>query len=133
MASGEELEREETGNFPSSSGTARTDEEAKVAETQKPLTLAEINGEVVQKEDTTGQKVAGFKIVAGEDSDSIFEDNFQQEDKFEEMEKWSDYGEEEDWGSPHDPYDMAGTETKPEALPLEAIIEENSVIKESPP
>ena len=50
------------------------------------------------------------------------------------MDKWSDYGDEEqeDWGNPHDPYDMAGTEMKPEALPLEAIIEENSVIKDSP-
>ena len=90
----------------------------------------EINGKHLEKE---GQAKGGtgFKIVAGEDSDSIFEENFQQEEKYEDMDKWSDdYGEEEAWRNPHDPYDMAGTEMKPEVLPLEPIIEENSVIKD---
>ena len=48
------------------------------------------------------------------------------------MDKWSDYGDEE-WGEAHDYDPMAGVEMKPEVLPLEPIIEENSVIKESPP
>ena len=67
------------------------------------------------------------------DHDDPFMSLFSKE-KFDEMDKWSDYGDEEqeDWGNPHDPYDMAGTEMKPEALPLEPIIEENSVIKDSP-
>ena len=51
------------------------------------------------------------------------------------MDKWSDYGEEEAWEDPRHPnhFDMNGVEMKPEVLPLETIIEEDSVIKESPP
>ena len=51
------------------------------------------------------------------------------------MDKWSDYGEEEAWEDPRHPnhFDMGGVEMKPEVLPLETIIEEDSVIKESPP
>ena len=51
------------------------------------------------------------------------------------MDKWSDYGEEEAWEDPWHPnhFDMNGVEVKPEVLPLETIIEEDSVIKESPP
>ena len=52
----------------------------------KELTLAEINGKKLEEESkneykdndnkTEAQPSAAFKIVAGEDSDSIFEDNF---------------------------------------------------------
>ena len=51
------------------------------------------------------------------------------------MDKWSDYGDEETQEDfrhlSH--FDMGGVEMKPEVLPLETIIEEDSVIKESPP
>ena len=71
---------------------------------------------------------AKFQIVAGEDSDSIFEERLQQDAKFEEMDM-SDY-DDEDWKL--DEYnDM--NEQAPEALPLETILEENSQMKDSPP
>ena len=74
------------------------------------------------------EETAKFKIVAGEDSDSIFEDHLQQEAKYEDM-NLNDY-DDEGWGV-DDYYDM--NEQQPEQLPLETILEEGSVIKDSPP
>ena len=71
---------------------------------------------------------AKFKIVAGEDSDSIFEERLQQDGKFEDMD-YDDY-DDEDWAL--DAYDEMN-EQAPEQLPLETILEENSQMKDSPP
>ncbi len=74
------------------------------------------------------QGATKFEIVAGEDSDSIFEERLQQDGKFEDM----DYSDYDDEGWNLDDYnDM--NEQAPEALPLETILEENSLIKDSPP
>ena len=70
-----------------------------------------------------------FKIVTGEDSDSIFEEHVQQNAKFEDMDDYDDY-DEEAWNL-DDYNDM--NEQVPEQLPLETILEENSIVKDSPP
>ena len=60
--------------------SARTESDKAAAEKEPPLTLAEINGEKLENEGKSSPPQngtgTGFKIVAGEDSDSIFEDNF---------------------------------------------------------
>jgi len=90
---------------------------------------ADENEELPREKKKVLKQTAEFKIVTGDDSDSIFEERLQQEAKFDDMEM-SDY-DDEDWKL--DEYnDM--NENAPEALPLEIILEENSqMLKDSPP
>ena len=66
--------------------------------------------------------------MAGEDSDSIFEERLQNDAKFEDMD-YEDYDDEQ-WNL--DDYNEMN-EQAPEQLPLETILEENSQMKDSPP
>ena len=67
--------------------------------------------------------------MAGEDSDSIFEEHLQHEARFEDMDLSDDY-DEEMWNN-DELNEM--NEMKAEVLPMETILEENSIIQESPP
>ena len=92
------------------------------------LTDSESDSEADLDKDKVPKQSTKFKIVAGEDSDSIFEERLQQDGKFEDMDM-DDY-DDEAWNL--DEYnDM--NEQAPEALPLETILEENSQMKDSPP
>ena len=79
-ANNAEQDKEGTAKFATEQlvdGSARTESEKGPDKEQAPLTLAEINGDMLEEEGKGSPAgAAGFKIVAGEDSDSIFEDNF---------------------------------------------------------